>query len=291
MGSREPDVLLAGSRVVTALLAREGPETSAGPGDPVRTRRAWALRASRDDGAATLPAPGGCVHRAPRLPLAPPGAPPSPSPTRTCVPRSLYETCKLAPRGPRGAEGFERQRVSATCRRSRPLSGGRLHAWFREVPAARARPVPPAAIARPSRWPWEDAGTAAGQGTRCARPVLGPEATAPGARRPARALRPPRVRLYRASSWADCGSRTTASRKRDRRTKALGCQAGASRRTPGGPVTGSSDGKEAASFPASLPSRVGHRLCGRSGGYTWGREGRKSRPRLLLHQSNEVIFP
>lgn len=195
------------------------------------------------------------------------------------------------PRGPRGAEGFERQRVSATCRRSRPLSGGRLHAWFREVPAARARPVPPAAIARPSRWPWEDAGTAAGQGTRCARPVLGPEATAPGARRPARALRPPRVQLYRASSWADCGSRTTASRKRDRRTKALGCQAGASRRTPGGPVTGSSDGKEATSFPASLPSRVGHRLCGRSGGYTWGREGRKSRPRLLLHQSNEVIFP
>lgn len=134
-------------------------------------------------------------------------------------------------------------------------------------------------------------GRRGGQGTRCARPVLGPEATAPGARRPARALRPPRVRLYRASSWADCGSRTTASRKRDRRTKALGCQAGASRRTPGGPVTGSSDGKEATSFPASPPSRVGHRLCGRSGGYTWGREGRKSRPRLLLHQSNEVIFP
>lgn len=53
------------------------------------------------------------------------------------------------PRGPRGAEGFERQRVSATCRRSRPLSGGRLHAWFREVPAA---------VARPSRWPWEDTG-------------------------------------------------------------------------------------------------------------------------------------
>lgn len=71
-----------------------------------------------------------------------------------------------------------------------------------------------------------------GQGTRCARPVLGPEATAPGARRPARALRPPRVRLYRASSWADCGSRTTASRKRDRRTKALGCQAGAPRLPP-----------------------------------------------------------
>lgn len=63
------------------------------------------------------------------------------------------------------------------------------------------------------------------------------------------------------------------------------------RRTPGGPVTGSSDGKEVTSFPASPPSRVGHRLCGRSGGYTWGREGRKSRPRLLLHQSNEVIFP
>lgn len=136
------------------LLAREGPETSAGPGDPVRTRRAWALRASRDDGqppsprqvAVSTEPPGSHWSRRARHPHA----------------RVSREACtkpaNWTPRGPRGAEGFERQRVSATCRRSRPLSGGRLHAWFREVPAARARPVPPAAVARPSRWPWEDTG-------------------------------------------------------------------------------------------------------------------------------------
>lgn len=294
VGSREPDALLAGSRVVTTLLAREGPETSAGPGDPVRTRRAWALRASRDDGQPPSP-------RQAAVSTEPPGSHwPRRAPRRARHPhaRVSREACtkpaNWTPRGPRGAEGFERQRLSATCRGSRPLSGGRLHAWFREVPAARARPVPPAAVARPSRWPWADTGTAAGQGTRCARPVLGPEATAPGARRPARALRPPRVRLYRASSWADCGSRTTASRKCDRRTKALGCQAGAPRLPPPHPW-GPCDrefrrkrGGVISCFSAE-PSRS-QTLWEERRGHL-GREGRKSRPRLLLHQSNEVIFP